>query len=64
MATLSTLPSDLSVSHRRQKMLPACRIDGEGFAIPTFEVVPSDVEGFMDELWEFQSLFHDCDVYD
>src|SRR5215468_9782434 len=41
-------------------MLPACRLDGEGFAIPTFELVPSDVEGFMDELWEFQSLFHDC----
>jgi len=45
-------------------MLPACRIDGEGFAIPTFAVVPSDVEAFMDALWEFQSRFHDCDVYD
>jgi SRSO17 transposase len=41
-------------------MLPACRTDGEGFTIPTFNVVPSDVEGFMDELWEFQSAFHDC----
>jgi hypothetical protein len=41
-------------------MLPACRTDGEGFAIPMFEVVPSDVEGFIDALWEFQSLFHDC----
>ena len=41
-------------------MLPACRTDSAGFAIPTFEVVPSDVAGFMDELWEFQSLFHDC----
>jgi SRSO17 transposase len=41
-------------------MLPACRTEGEGFAIPTFDVVPSDVEGFMDELWEFQSAFHDC----
>src|SRR4029453_236288 len=40
-------------------MLPACRIDGEGFAIPTFDLVPSDVEGFMAELWEFQSAFHD-----
>ena len=40
-------------------MLPACRTEGEGFAIPTFEVVPSDVEGFMEELWEFQSAFHD-----
>src|SRR5262245_45907111 len=64
MATLSTLPSGLSVSHRRQQRLPACRIDGEGFAMPTFEVVPSDGEAFMDALWEFQSLLHDCVVYD
>ena len=41
-------------------MLPVCRTEGEGFAIPTFDVVPSDVEGFMDELQEFQSAFHDC----
>jgi SRSO17 transposase len=41
-------------------MLPACRTTGEGFAIPTFDVVPSDVEGFMEELWEFQATFHDC----
>jgi SRSO17 transposase len=41
-------------------MLPACRTDGEGFTMPTFDVVPSDVEGFMDELWAFQSAFHDC----
>jgi hypothetical protein len=41
-------------------MLPACRTDGEGFSIPTFDVVPSDVEGFMEALWEFQSTFHDC----
>jgi SRSO17 transposase len=41
-------------------MLPACRTAGEGFAIPTFDVVPSDVERFMEELWEFQSTFHDC----
>jgi hypothetical protein len=40
-------------------MLPACRIE-EGFSIPTFDVVPSDVEGFMDELREFQAAFHDC----
>ena len=32
-------------------MLPACRTEGEGFAIPTFEGVPSDMEGFMDALW-------------
>jgi hypothetical protein len=30
-------------------MLPVCRTEGEGFSIPTFDVVPSDVEGFMDE---------------
>ena len=41
-------------------MLPACRTAGEGFAIPRFDVVRSDVEGFMEELWEFQSAFHDC----
>jgi SRSO17 transposase len=41
-------------------MLPACRTASEGFAIPTFDVVRSDVEGFLEELWEFQSVFHDC----
>ena len=41
-------------------MLPICRTDGDEFTIPTFDVLPSDVEGFMDELWEFQSTFHDC----
>ena len=40
-------------------MLPACRTEGEGFAMPTFDVVPSDVEGFMDELQECQSALHD-----
>jgi len=41
-------------------MLPACRTASEGYAIPAFDIVPSDVEGFMKELWEFQSAFHDC----
>jgi SRSO17 transposase len=41
-------------------MLPASRTVGEGFAIPTFALVPSDVEGFLEELWAFQSIFHDC----
>ena len=45
---------------RREPMLPACRTEGDGFATPTFEVLPSDVEGFMDELRTFQSAFHDC----
>ncbi len=40
-------------------MLPACRTESEGFSIPTFDLVPSDVEGFMDELRELQSAFHD-----
>ena len=44
------------------RLFPACRTEGEGFAIPTFDVVPSDVEGFMDELWEFQAALHDCCV--
>lgn len=43
-------------------MLPACRTEGEGFSLPTFDLVPSDVEGFMEELWAFQSTFHDCFV--
>jgi hypothetical protein len=41
-------------------MLPTCLTEGAGFALLTFDVVPSDVEGFMDELQEFQSVFHDC----
>jgi SRSO17 transposase len=28
--------------------------------MPTFDVQVSDVEGFMDEFQEFQSVFHDC----
>ena len=41
-------------------MLPACRTHSEGFAIPTFDLTPPDVEGFLEELWEFQAAFHDC----
>ena len=41
-------------------MLPECRTPDTTFAIPTFDVTPSDVEGFVEELWEFQSAFHDC----
>jgi SRSO17 transposase len=41
-------------------MLPRCRTAGEPFVIPTFDVQVSEVEGFMDELQEFQSVFHDC----
>jgi SRSO17 transposase len=41
-------------------MLPACRTGSEGCTIPPFDLVPSDVEGFMEKLWAFQSIFHDC----
>jgi hypothetical protein len=41
-------------------MLPAGRTDGDGVAMPTFALVPSDVEGFMEERWACQSAFHDC----
>jgi hypothetical protein len=41
-------------------MLPDCRTPDATFAIPTFDVTPNDVEGFVEELWEFQSVFHDC----
>ena len=41
-------------------MLAASRTGGEGFAIPPFDLIPSDVEGFLEELWEFQAAFHDC----
>ena len=40
-------------------MLPDIRTQDAAFSIPTFDLVPSDVEGFMDELHEFQSAFHD-----
>src|SRR5712691_7685020 len=45
---------------RRRHMLPACRTASEGFAMPTFDRAPCDVEGFLEELWEFQAAFHDC----
>src|SRR5688500_8006961 len=41
-------------------MLPACRTEGEVFAIPQFALDPSDVQGFMDELHGFQTAFRDC----
>jgi SRSO17 transposase len=28
--------------------------------MPTFDILPRDVEGFLDELWAFHSAFHDC----
>ena len=41
-------------------MFPRCRTADEPFVIPPFDVQVSDVEGFMDELQEFQSIFHAC----
>ena len=41
-------------------MLPACRTPDETFTIPMFDVLPGDVEGLVEELWEFQAAFHDC----
>lgn len=41
-------------------MLPECRTADSPFAIPTFDVTPRDVEGLLDELWDFQAVFHDC----
>lgn len=40
--------------------MPRCRTAGEPFVIPPFDVQVRDVEGFMDELQAFQSIFHDC----
>ena len=57
---LGTLLLHSPKSSRRPQMLPACRTEDDGFAIPTFDVIRSDVEGCMDELWEVQSAFHDC----
>jgi SRSO17 transposase len=45
---------------RRQQMLPEGRTPDDLFSIPTFDVLPSDVEGFMDDLRTFQATFHDC----
>jgi hypothetical protein len=33
-------------------MLPACRTPDETFAIPMFDVLPSDVEGFVEGVSE------------
>jgi SRSO17 transposase len=41
-------------------MFPECRILDETVAMPAFDVIPRDVEGFAEELWEFQAAFHDC----
>ena len=50
----------LSQTTRRPRRLPACRTAGEACAMPTFDLTPSDVEGFVEALWAFQSVLHDC----
>ena len=41
-------------------MLPACRTEHGGFAIPQLGVDHSDVEGFLHELQGFHDAFRDC----
>jgi hypothetical protein len=42
---------------RRQRILPACRTEGDVFDIPRFALDPGDVKGFMDELYGFHRRF-------
>jgi SRSO17 transposase len=39
-------------------MFPACRTEGDGFAMPTFELPPGDIAGFTNALQECQGRFH------
>jgi SRSO17 transposase len=57
---LSTLLCSTLPLSRRQPLLPECRTLDETFALPTFDVIPRDGEGFAEELWAFQAAFHDC----
>lgn len=41
-------------------MLPDLRTQGDTFSIPTFDLIPSDVEGLLDDLRRYQSAFDDC----
>jgi SRSO17 transposase len=41
-------------------MLPACRTEGEPFAIPQFALTRSDIDTFMEELHGFHTAFRDC----
>ena len=38
-------------------MLPACRTASEGYAIPTFDLAPCDVEGFLENCGSSRRLF-------
>jgi SRSO17 transposase len=41
-------------------MLPVCRTESEGFAIPQLDLIPSDVDGFLEELRGFHAAFEGC----
>lgn len=41
-------------------MLPACRTEGDAFAIPTFSIEKRDVEDFIEELRGFHGEFRGC----
>jgi len=43
-------------------MLPAHRTEGEVFSIPQFDLIPHDVDGFLDELRAFHHQFRGCFV--
>jgi DDE superfamily endonuclease len=41
-------------------MLPMCRTPGDVYTLPQFDVSPSEVEGFLDELRAFHTPFREC----
>ena len=41
-------------------MLPVQRTEGEEFSIPPFDLIPRDVDGFLDELRAFHHHFRGC----
>lgn len=41
-------------------MLPTCRTENEGFAIPLLDLTPSDVDGLLEELRGFHTAFEPC----
>ncbi len=41
-------------------MLVLCRTEGELFTVPTFDLTPHDVDGFLDELRAFHAQFRHC----
>jgi SRSO17 transposase len=41
-------------------MLPMCRTPGDVYTLPQFDVSPSEVEGFLDELRALHAAFREC----